>query len=51
MNAIEPVAHPAAIQAAEAEGFKRVFEGMHAATRRDSVVASSRRQAHLAPAR
>jgi coniferyl-aldehyde dehydrogenase len=47
MNAIEPVARPTAIQDAEAEAFKRIFEGMHAATRRSPVVASSRRQARL----
>ena len=47
MNAIEAAAHPTAIQVAEAEAFNRVFERMHAATRRSPVVERSRRQAQL----
>jgi coniferyl-aldehyde dehydrogenase len=47
MNAIEAAAHLTAIQVAEAEAFNRVFERMHAATRRSPVVERSRRQVQL----
>jgi len=43
MNAIEPAAHTVA----DAETFKRVFERMHAATRRSALVECSIRQARL----
>jgi coniferyl-aldehyde dehydrogenase len=47
MNAIEAAAYLTAIQVAEAEAFNRVFERMHAATRRSPVVERSRRQVQL----
>jgi len=43
MNAIQQAAH----KAADAEGFKRVFETMHAATRRSALVERATRQARL----
>jgi coniferyl-aldehyde dehydrogenase len=43
MNATEPLAH----QDADAAGFKRVFEAMHASTRRSPAVERNRRQARL----
>ncbi len=43
MNAIQPKAH----KAADAETFKRVFERMHAATRRSALVERAARQARL----
>jgi len=43
MNAIQTAAH----KAADAETFKRVFERMHAATRRSALVERAARQARL----
>jgi coniferyl-aldehyde dehydrogenase len=43
MNAIEPVTE----QVTDAEAFKRVFERMHAATRRSALVERASRQARL----
>lgn len=47
MNAIQPAARHATEQAADATAFRRVFETMHAATRRSALVERASRQAWL----
>ncbi|MDP2821318.1 MAG: coniferyl aldehyde dehydrogenase [Sulfuritalea sp.] len=47
MNAIEPATEQATEQATDTEAFKRVFERMHAATRRSALVERGSRQARL----